>query len=114
MRTGLFIGSCFLDWRPAGAGRAGEGLRDGHPLLRGWAVDGEGEVVAVPALGDEQAEVQGCSAYPVLRVGRAPGPRGAVRGGELDPDRDGGHDLAAGGVAEGARADADVRDVPQP
>ena len=74
----------------------------------------QGQVVAVPALGDQQAEVQRRAAYPVGRLGGTPRPCGAIRAGELDPDLGRGHALAVHGVAERAGADADVRHVAQP
>src|ERR1700749_2833624 len=112
MRTGLAIG--VLPGRPAGAGRAREGLRDRHPLDGGRALDVQAEVVAVPALRHQQAEVQGGAGYPVFRPGGTPRPYGAIRAGELDSDLGRGHALAVHGVAERARADADVRYVAQP
>src|SRR6266566_1745548 len=107
MRTGLAIGG--PTWRPAGTRRPGEGLRDRHPLDGGRALDGQAEVVAVPALGHQQAEVQRGAGYPVFRLGRAPRPDGAIRACELDSDLDRGHALAVYGVAERAGTDADVR-----
>ena len=68
----------------------------------------------MPALRHQQAEVQGGAGYPVFRFGRTPRPHGAIRAGELDSDVGRGHALAVHGVAERARADADVRHVAQP
>src|SRR6266568_3133756 len=80
----------------------------------GRALEGQAEVVAVPALGDQQAEVQRRAAYKVVRLGRTPRPCGAIRAGELDPDRGLRQGFAVHGVAERAGTDADVRHVAQP
>src|SRR5712675_602098 len=112
MRTGLAIG--VLPGEPAGTGRAREGLRDRHPLDGGRALDDQAEVVAVPALAHQQAEVQRWAGYPVDGVLRAPRPYVAIRTGELDPDRGLRQGFAVHGVAERAGANADVRHVAQP
>src|SRR6266542_4735803 len=112
MRTGLVISG--PPWGPAGARRAREGLGDRHPLDGGRALDGQAEVVAVPALGDQQAEVQRRAAYKVVRLGGTPRPCGAIRAGELDPDRGLRQGFAVHGAAERAGTDAEVRPVAQP
>src|SRR5579864_3707646 len=61
---------------PPGTRRAREGLRDRNPLAGAWALDGQLEVDAVPALRDQQAEVQGRAADPVGGLGGPPGPGG--------------------------------------
>src|SRR5690349_24522506 len=112
MRTGLVTSG--PPWGPAGARRAREGLGDRHPLDGGRTLDGQGEVVAVPALGHQQAEIQRRAAYPVFRLVRTPRPGVAIGAGELDPDRGLRQGFAVYGVAERAGADADVRYVAQP
>ena len=100
--------------RPAPAGRAGEGLRDGHPLPRGGAGDDQPGVGAVPPLGDHQAEIEGGAADPVGGVPRPPGPRAAVGRRELDPDGGVRPWQAVHGVAVGQAGHPEMRDVPQP
>src|SRR5262245_57568102 len=109
MRTGLVISGsplCWPRWGPAGARRAREGLGDRHPLDGRRALDIQGQVVTVPPLGHQQAEIQRRAAYPVVRLVGTPRPYGAIRAGELDPDLGRGHGLAVHGVAERAGADA--------
>src|SRR3954447_11409939 len=52
------LGGDELTWLPAGAGRAREGLRDRHPLARERTVDRQRGVVEVPALRDDETEVE--------------------------------------------------------
>ena len=95
-------------------GRASERLGDRHPLGRRGALDVEAGVGQVPALRDQQAEAERGPGDPVGRAIRAPGPQLPGRAGQLDADGDTRRRAAMAGVAERARRDADVRDVPEP
>ncbi len=66
------------------------------------------------ALRDEQAEVQRGPGDPVGGVSRAPGPQLAGRRTQLDPDWLCRHRQPVRDIAEWPRADADMRDVPEP
>src|SRR5688572_15331007 len=68
------------------AARAGEGLRDRQPLLRGAAGDDERRVVAVPSLRHQQGQVESRTADPIGRLFRTPGPEVTARPGDLDAD----------------------------
>ena len=73
----------------------------------------QGEVGAVPALGHQQAEVEGRAGDPLRGVLGPHVPR-AVRRGQLDPERLGRRRPAVDPVGEVAGAHAEVGDVPQP
>src|SRR5690349_16776889 len=114
--------SSLLDWFVSGLGRAGfassarwpgEGLGDVEPFLGIATVRDQAEVGAVPALGDEQAEVER-RAGDRLRRALAPDPDRAVGGGEFDPERFGGRPSIAYQVGEVARAHPDVGHMAQP
>ena len=92
----------------------GEGLDDPEPLLGVRAFRPYGEVVAVPALGRQQAEVERRSGHPLRGVLRAPGPGVAVRAGEFHVERVGRRGAVVQQVGEVARANGEVGDVPQP
>ena len=68
-------------------GRAGERLGDVEPLVGGRALGGQTDVVAVPALGDHEAEVQRGPGDAVSRIVRSPRPAGTGGRHQLDADR---------------------------
>src|SRR3979411_2596712 len=84
--------------------RACEGLGDPHPFLREGAVHGQPGVGDMPALGGDQAEVEGVAADALRACRVVPRPRRAVRGAQDDVDLDVGKLAAVAGVVEGSRS----------
>ena len=100
--------------RAARSRRPGEGLRDVQPLVGVGAGRREGKVVAMTALGDQQAEVERGTGHVLGGVLRPPGPQLARRSDQLHAERLGRRRAVADEVGEVAGAHADVGDVPQP
>src|SRR5690606_41927795 len=98
----------------AGAGRARERLGDVEPAVGGRAHGGGGEVVAVAALGDQVAEVEGGAGDRLRGVRRTPRPLLARRALQDDAELLGGRLEVAVAEREVAGPDADVGDVPEP
>src|SRR5579863_3312260 len=91
-----------------GPGRASESLSDIEPAIGNRTGGLDRRVRAMPALNDQQAEVERRTGDAIDGIGRTPRPHLVVRPGQLDPDRLGRSIKAIGQVAERQRPDADV------